>query len=268
MSLIATELRYCAGGATLLDKVSLCLKPGRLTAVVGPNGAGKSTLLKLLSGEQLPQSGVLTLADKALHRWPRHELARWRAVVGQRDTLNFAFTAQEVVALGRLPHRSDSPARRRQLARLALTGVNALHLAPRHYPTLSGGERARVQLARAMVQIWEADSSRQRYLLLDEPTASQDLAHQHHCLQTVRNFTREGVGALVVLHDPNLVLDYADEVVVLCRGQVVAQGLPAEVLQADLLERVYGVAVRVLFDADSGRRWIQVQTDTIASPAR
>jgi iron complex transport system ATP-binding protein len=260
MTLVATGLGYRVGGQSLLAEVSLTLQPGRLLAVLGPNGAGKSTLLRLLSGERPVREGSLELEGRPLERWPRDVLAQRRAVVAQQDHLNFAFTAEEVVGLGRLPHPAGGGGAR--IVEAALQRVDALHLRTRRYPTLSGGERARVQLARALAQIWDAPAEGGRYLLLDEPTASQDLAHQHQCLQVARRMAREGVGVLVVLHDPNLVLDHADDVLVLRGGRTMALGTPREVLSESLLSQTYGIPVQIAEDERTGRRWIQVAIST------
>ena len=262
MSLRATGLKDTAGSRSLVDGVSLDLHAGRVLAVLGPNGAGKSTLLKLLAGERAPRGGTIELEGRSLSAWTGAEMARVRAVVGQRDSLSFSFTAREVVSLGRLPQRHLPAAQHETVIEASLRRVDAHYLADRHYPTLSGGERARVQLARAMAQIWDPVPGHDRYLLLDEPTASQDLAHQHQCLRAVRAFAREGVAVMVVLHDPNLVLDYADDVLVLCCGQRLALGAPSEVLDVPLLQRIYGIPVEVSIDATSGRRWIRVCPET------
>ncbi len=257
MSLIATDLHYRADGRSLLTAASIELKPGRLHALLGPNGAGKSTLLKLLARELRPTRGSIRLDDRQLDHWPGIALARVRAVMSQRDALLFAFTGAEVVALGRLPHPGRSPAAETEIVEGALQLADAHHLRDRYYPTLSGGERARVQLARALAQIWESVPAATRCLLLDEPTANQDLAHQHHCLDVARTFAAQGVAVLAVLHDPNLVLTYADQVTVLCCGETLASGAPEAVLTTELLSRIYGIDVRIMSDAASGQRWIQ-----------
>ncbi len=261
MSLIAEQLSYRVKDRLLLDNVSLSATAGELHAVLGPNGAGKSTLLRLLSGEWAPSSGKVLFDGRPLHQWAPQALARVRAVLPQRETLNFSFTAEEVVALGRLPHRAQEPALEQAIIDAAIATAGVSHLSTRQYPTLSGGERSRVQLARVLTQIWQAPAApASRCLLLDEPTASLDLAHQHHCLQIARELSKQKVAVLAVLHDPNLVLAYADRVTVLCCGQVVASGVPTEVLTPALLSRIYGIPVQVWEIPDSGQRWIQAQT--------
>ena len=260
MSFVASELSYSVGTSQLLRGVTLNLQAGQLHAVIGPNGSGKSTLLKLLSSELHPQQGKITLNQKPLSQWSALEQAQQRAVLPQNDHLNFAFISEQVVALGRMPCLQQSPQQEQAIVREALKATDALHLAQRDYPTLSGGERARVQLARILAQVWEPIDLGPRYLLLDEPTANLDLAHQHLCLQLARKFVSQNAGALVILHDPNLAMSYADRVTLLCNGKVVATGTPAEVLTAQNLKQVYGVSIELLTSATTHQPYIVVTT--------
>jgi iron complex transport system ATP-binding protein len=259
MSFIANGLAYAIGRRHLLRAVDLHLREGELHAVIGPNGSGKSTLLKLLSGELHPQQGTITLNQKFLSQWTPLQQAQQRAVLPQNDHLNFSFSSAQVVALGRMPCRKHTLAQEQAIVRQALATTDALHLAERDYPTLSSGERARVQLARILAQVWEPVEYGPRYLLLDEPTANLDLAHQHHCLQHAQTFVSQNAGALVILHDPNLALTYAHRVTLLCCGEVIATGAPDAVLTAANLERVYGVHVEMLRSTTTGKPYIAVQ---------
>lgn len=258
MSFAAEHLRYAINGITLLDGVSLRLEPGRVHAVLGPNGAGKSTLLRLLSGEWSSQHGRIALNEKTLQEWTPQQRARQRAVLPQGESLRFGFTVEQVVALGRMPCLHHSAEREREIVNEALNTAGVAHLAQRKYPTLSGGERARVQFARVQAQIWEPVELGDRYLLLDEPTASLDLAHQHSLLAAARRFAAQGVGVLAILHDPNLALAYADEVTLLQNGRVLAQGSTADCLSAANLSALYGVNVERLSTAD-GSTWLVVK---------
>ncbi len=259
MSLRAENVSCQISSRTLLDQVSLTIEPGRVHAVLGPNGAGKSTLLKLLSGEQRCTAGQVLLEDRAISAWTALERARRRAVLPQSESLGFDFTARQVVSLGRMPCILQTPARENEIITAALEATGVLHLDGRLYPTLSGGERMRVQLARVLAQIWDTPDH-PRYLLLDEPTASLDLAHQHSCLRLARQFAGKGTGVLLVLHDPNLALSYADEVTLLCCGQIIAQGEPGQVLTRQNLERVYGVKIEILHSANTQKPFIAVQS--------
>lgn len=259
MSLQALNVTCQIGTRRLLDQVSVAIQPGRVHAVLGPNGAGKSTLLKLLSGEQRCNQGEVLLEDRKITDWTHLERARRRAVLPQSENLGFDFTVRQVVSLGRMPCVLQTPTRENEIIDSALDATGVSHLGNRIYPTLSGGERMRVQLARVLAQIWEAPAH-PRYLLLDEPTASLDLAHQHSCLRIARQFAAEGTGVLLVLHDPNLALSYADEVTLLCSGQITAQGEPGQVLTRDNLERVYGVKIEILHSTDTQKPFIAVHS--------
>jgi iron complex transport system ATP-binding protein len=244
--LTATDLTVRRGDRTLLDRVSLSLARGRVTAVIGPNGAGKSTLLRILAGELSPDSGSVAFLNRPLSTWPVAALARHRAVLPQESDLNFPFRVGVVVRLGRIPHPGggDSSADH-TLARAALAQVGLGSFADRLYPSLSGGEKQRVHLARALTQLQPDPASSPpaaRILLLDEPTASLDLAHQHSVLSLAGNLAgREQVTVLAVLHDLNLALAYADDLVVLAAGRVAACGPAVSTLTPELISRVFGI---------------------------
>ncbi len=243
----ARELHVRIGAQALLAGVSLELCAGELVAVVGPNGAGKSTLRRVLCGDAEPNAGEVWMDGRPLAAWPLVERARVRAVLPQDSTLNFPFTVLEVVLMGRTPHvRGTEEPRDYEIARAALNATEAEHLSERVYPTLSGGERQRVQLARVLAQIWEpTPTGDARYLLLDEPTSNLDLAHQHSTLNIARRFTRTGLGALVILHDLNLAAQYADRLIMLKAGRVVAAGPPAQVLTESSIRATFDVPVLI-----------------------
>jgi iron complex transport system ATP-binding protein len=249
----ARDVRVEIGRAVLLAGASLAVAAGEVVAVVGANGAGKSTLRRALAGDVAPSAGSVSLGGRPISDWPRDELARVRAVLPQDSSLSFPFTALEVAAMGRMPHaRGGESPRDAAIARDALELVEADHLAARLYPTLSGGERQRVQLARVLAQVWEPHASGARYLLLDEPTSSLDLAHQYLTLATARRFADEGAGVLVVLHDLNLAARYADRVAMMKAGAVVAAGPPDEVLTTERILDTFGMRVLVVPHPDTG----------------
>jgi iron complex transport system ATP-binding protein len=246
----ARALTLNIGARVLLERVDLELAPGETLAVLGENGAGKSTLLSLLAGEPAPRGGrlrgTIRINGRALAAWSLPERARLRAVVPQQPDAAFAFTALELAALGRLPWGGYGVANF-AIARAALALAHAEHLAERDSSTLSGGERARVALAAAFAQLWEESAATPRYLLLDEPTAALDLAHQHALLAAARAFAApRRIGILIVLHDINLAAQYADRVLLLRAGRTLASGPVAERLDADTIERAYDIAARVI----------------------
>ncbi|HET8881465.1 MAG TPA: heme ABC transporter ATP-binding protein [Solimonas sp.] len=253
-------LRFAMHGRELLAPLSVAFQPGRLHAIFGPNGAGKSTLLRLLAREWTATNGRIALDDRPLADWPAHALARQRAMLPQQHSLSFPFSAAEVVALGRLHAERRTPARERQIVGDALAACGADTFAARSYAQLSGGERARVQLARVLAQIWEAPDGQARYLLLDEPTAHLDLAFQHACLRLAREWVARNVCVIAVLHDPNLVLAYADDVLVLDRGRLHAHGAPQAVLSATLMQDIYGLGAERL-RTPAGRHWLAVRAN-------
>jgi iron complex transport system ATP-binding protein len=253
VQLKALGLSYAVDGRRLLDRVNLALVPGEVHAVLGRNGAGKSTLLRLLSGDLRPESGEILLNSRPLAAWNPLARARMRAVLPQSESLRFGFSVEQVVALGRYAVPQQRPQAERTIVHEALRMAGVEELAQRRYPSLSGGERARVQFARVLAQIWEPlgepsgdQGGGPRYLLLDEPTASLDLAHQHACLVQARRFAASGVGVLAVLHDPNLALRYADRTTVLEQGRVIGQGATRELLSRELLQRTYGIGIELL----------------------
>jgi len=244
------ELNVRAGWRRLLEGIDLRLAPGEFVAVLGENGAGKTTLLRALAGERfepaLRASGAVRLNSRAIDGYPVRARARLRAVLPQQSEAAFSFTSLEVAALGRYAFGGGGEDDRR-IARQALALADAAHLERRELPTLSGGERARVHLAAVFAQLWERESDAARYLLLDEPTAALDLAHQHHVLASARTFAAErGLGVLAILHDLNLVAQYADRVYVLRDGRLLAQGEPRQVLSPQLIAEGFAVAACVL----------------------
>lgn len=249
--LTLTDATYHNRGSVLVDSVSLALHPGEVLAVVGANGAGKTTLLRLLSGEIAPTRGVARWSDAPLEDLAPEALATRRAVLPQRPSLPFGFTAEEVVKLGRTPHATGA-ARDSAVALAAMQAAGVEHIAARAYPTLSGGEQQRVHLARALAQIWDvpdeaasADLGEGRCLLLDEPTSALDLAHQHRTLQTARACSDAGVAVLAVLHDLNLAAQYADRIAVLSRGRILALGAPEHVLTTTIIREAFALEVMI-----------------------
>jgi iron complex transport system ATP-binding protein len=240
MSLEARALGLHVAGFDLLRNIDLQLVPGTVTAVVGPNGAGKTSLLRALVDEMPLSAGSVWFNGRPLRAWPLEERACLLAVLSQQSTLGFPFTAREVVALGRIPHRSGAT-RDAEIVRAALEQVDGSYLDRRLYTAMSGGERQRVQLARVLAQVWEPVAGGERVLMLDEPTAALDLSHQQLTLAIVRRVAADGVAVLIVLHDLSLAARCADRLVVLDGGRIAAQGAPAEVLDAELVQRVFGV---------------------------
>jgi len=244
MSLSVKNLSLTLSGTPLLNAIDLDVLPGRITTVLGPNGAGKTTLLRVLAGELKPDTGSVFLNDRILKDCTPMARARTLAVLPQHSLLDFPFTAAEVVMLGRTPHDTGI-AHDQEIVSEALRSVDGDYLSERIYTQLSGGERQRVHLARVLAQIWESSPDGERYLILDEPTSSFDLAHQHLTLEVVRNLAETGVGILMVIHDLNLAARCSDQMFLMQCGKIVVSGTPQEVLQRDTIARVFQVEANI-----------------------
>lgn len=244
MSLIATNLSVSAGGQRVIEGIDFTLDPGQIVAVLGPNGAGKSSLLRAMSNEWQAAAGQVQLHNEALIHWDARQRATTLAVLPQRTHLNFDFTVAEVVRLGRTPHASGQQ-HDTMIASAALARVDGIGLAERLYTELSGGEQQRVQLARVLAQIWEPSEYGARMILLDEPAAAFDLAHQELLIDILQQLGRDGVGVLVALHDLNLAARVAHTMMLLKGGRMVAFGPPAEIVQPALIAEVFDVEVSV-----------------------
>ncbi|MUZ63455.1 heme ABC transporter ATP-binding protein [Agrobacterium vitis] len=236
----AENLTLHRHGRLLLDRISLRLVPGRFTVIIGPNGAGKSTLLKLLCGDLRADSGKIAYDGQDITRLKPQYLARRRGVLPQSTSLSFPFTALEVVRMGAM---ASGTARPMQAARQALARVGLSTFEARPYQALSGGEQQRVQFARVLAQLPTAvDETGPRALFLDEPTSSLDLTHQISVLEIARTFAADGGMVLAVLHDLNLAAEFADSLIVLDGGQLIAEGPPQTVIRDDIIASVYGLS--------------------------
>jgi iron complex transport system ATP-binding protein len=242
----AREIDVKYGPREAVTGVSLRVSPHEITAVVGPNGAGKSTFMRALNGALVPARGLVLLDQKPLRSFARRVVSRRIAVVAQEADLRFPVTVMEFVLGGRYAWSSTGmwgweTAHDIEAARVALCETELEEFASRLMNQLSGGERQRAVLARAL-------ATEAGILLLDEPTANLDLAHQAAVLRLVRALCdRRGTASVVVTHDLNLAAEFADHVLLLKGGRALAYGPPREVLTPELLEEVF--EIRVLVDA-------------------
>ncbi|AEW98465.1 ABC transporter ATP-binding protein [Streptantibioticus cattleyicolor] len=237
--LAVDEVTLTAGARCLVRDVSVHARPGEVVGLVGPNGSGKTSLLRAVYRVLRPDAGQVRLDGADAWSLPVRKLAVTVAAVVQEPGADFNLTAREVVAMGRTPHKrllAGDTAEDHALVASALAAVDATALADRPFDRLSGGERQRVLIARALAQ-------RPRLLVLDEPTNHLDIRHQLDVLGLLR---RLPATVLVALHDLNLAAYYCDRLYVLRDGEVTASGPPADVLTADLLREVYGVAGEVV----------------------
>jgi iron complex transport system ATP-binding protein len=237
------ELSVSHGLRSVLSAVSLEVNSGEVLALIGPNGAGKSTLVRAVSGIIPTQGGKVHLNDYDLVTLTTMQRARFLAVVPQAVTMPPAFTVWETVLMGRTPYLNflgQVSVKDEQIARLALTKVEALDLAERRVGELSGGEQQRVLLARALAQSTPI-------LVLDEPTSNLDLHYQISFMETVSALAHgDNLAVLVALHDLNLAARYSDRVALLANGKIKAAGTPRQVLTPDLISAVYHLPVQVI----------------------
>lgn len=239
----ASNITFAYNTRPILRDVSLAAGAGEIVGIIGPNGSGKSTLLRVLSGVLRPKSGALRVGGEDIARLSCNEVARRLAVVPQSPHLPEAFTAGEVVLLGRTPHlgllRGES-ARDMQVVREAMAACGVAHLADRRIGELSGGETQRVVIARALAQ-------EPQVLLLDEPTSHLDINHQCAVLNLVSTLSRErGLAVVAVFHDLNLAVQYCHRLAILSEGRLLAEGTPAEVVTVENVKRAYGAEVCIV----------------------
>jgi iron complex transport system ATP-binding protein len=251
----AGNITFRVGGKSLISDVSVSFAPGRLHLVIGPNGAGKSTLIKVLARLLRPQTGRVEYEGVDVDHASEADLAKRRAVLSQAVEVAFPLTVREVVMMGRYPHFGGRPGPEdEKIADELMDFFEVREFGGRNYQTLSGGERQRVNFARVLAQLWRADPGPPpaprstpartpcRYLFLDEPLTFLDIRHQIEFMKKVRVFAdAPDVVTVGVVHDLNLAARFADQIVLLNHGRVVATGSAAEVLTAAHIRDVFGV---------------------------
>lgn len=228
------DVSVSLGGAPILDGVSFAVPAQSFVALVGPNGAGKTTLLRTINGVLTPDSGSVVIDGNDIRSLSPRATARLVATVPQDTSISFEFSVRDVVAMGRTPHRSRfQRADDSDTVEQALQRVRIAHLADRPVDSVSGGERQRVLLARALAQDAPA-------MVFDEPTASLDINHQVRTLELVRDLVTEGATALAAIHDLDLAARFCDSIVVLSDGRVLANGAPESVLTESVIKQAFG----------------------------
>jgi iron complex transport system ATP-binding protein len=255
LELIDVHFRHRGASGDALSGATLRMDPGEIVGVVGPNAAGKSTLARIAAMLLVPSSGLVRLAETDARALSRRERARKVAFLAQDEPGDLPFTAREIALMGRAPHLglwALEGENDRARARDALEELDAAHLSDRPVSQLSGGERKRVYLARTFAQ-------GAPILVLDEPTDALDLRHQARLVEALRGRARRGGSALLVMHDLSLAGSACDRVVLLDQGRIAASGTPADVLRAEILERVYGARLDVFAHPRSGRPLVTVR---------
>ncbi len=244
MTLCANSVMLERGEVQVLRDISAAMQPGEITAIVGPNGAGKSSLLMALTGLLTPGAGNVTLDGDDIADLPLRQRGRAIGYLPQGADIAWDVAVQSVVALGRMPHGDTLIAP----VDAAIAALDLEVLRKRPISQLSGGERARVLLARVL-------AGQPRWILADEPLAALDLSHQLNLAGHLKTCAKGGAGVVIVLHDLALARNYADRVIVLDKGTLAADGPPEAALAEDIIERVWNIQAR----------WVQSGADAVSA---
>ena len=244
------DVGYKVNEKWLVRDINLTIKNGVLWGFIGPNGAGKSTLLRLISGELSPTIGEIRFFGKPINSYQSIELARLRAYLQQKREVNFPFTALEIVLFGRYPYLNSIKENESDIgiARKSLKRVEADMFEDRLYPTLSGGEASRIDMARILAQA-------PGLLLLDEPTNHLDPRHQVKILNLCKEICVQGKTVITAIHDLNLASMYADQILMLKNGLSITSGSPEEVFKKNMLTKTYGISFNIHKHPD-GYPWV------------
>jgi iron complex transport system ATP-binding protein len=234
----AQNISYAHRKFSILEGIDVAVNHGELLVIVGPNGAGKSTLLSLLANELGNKDEPVFFKKKTFREWDEKELSHSKAKFSQNNSHDIPLTVGNVIMMGRYPYFNSAPRKTDEEAVLkAMQETDVAHLAQRDYNSLSGGEKQRVHLARVLTQL---DNDVDHTLVfLDEPLNNLDVLHQHRIMQTIKNFTKQGNTAIMVLHDLNLAAQFADKVMLLKKGKIVSHDVPAKVFTRETISTVY-----------------------------
>ena len=244
----------------IIKDVSFTVPANQISTIIGANGAGKSTLLKAIIGDIPYQSGLINIDNQKIQaKQNLQDYARNVAFLNQFSVLNFPFTVNEVVKLGRIPHGTGE-AIDNEISQQCLETVEMTDFSERFYPQLSGGEKQRVQIARVLAQIWRAEDcvnetqgSAQRMLILDEPSSSLDLGHQRMLMHFLKQFTQQEVTILLVLHNLNTAANYSDHLICLKQGELLLQGSPEKILQTHIIQQLFGIDCQIINNPSTGK---------------
>jgi iron complex transport system ATP-binding protein len=249
------DVSYEIDHTRILDHISTTFRARRFNVILGPNGAGKSTLLKIATGLIDPTSGDVRYGNRSLGEFSDSLLSKKRAVLSQQVDLAFSLPIRDVVLMGRYPHYGHTPSPRDlDIVREAIEVVGLTAKKDQPYPTLSGGERQKAQLARVLAQIWHGSGAEEnRYLFLDEPTSGLDIHYAIHILDVARSLLELDCTVIAVMHDLNVALQYADAFFFLEKGRLVFETDDGREISRELIERVFSVKARPVIDSGSDK---------------
>jgi len=234
----AHQINYRHKDFHILKNIDISLEYGEFLAIVGPNGAGKSSLLSILANEVKSDNPDILFKNKPVHDWKISELSMHKAKFSQHNSNDIPLEVKDVVMMGRYPYFDAQPREEDYDASdRMMQETDVIHLKDREYNTLSGGEKQRVHLSRVMAQLQNPIAH--KVIFLDEPLNNLDVKHQYKALEIIKNFTRKGNSAVVVLHDLNLAAQYADKVLLMKSGKAAAYGKPGEVFTAEHITDAY-----------------------------
>ncbi len=234
------------GGKTILKNINYSFAPRKLSAILGANGAGKSTLFKCINHEVKFQEGSIHWQDEDILNIDNRVLSKQKAVLRQQYDVSLPFKAIEIIEMGRYAYFQAYPTQRcKEVIQEVSSIVGVQHLLERNYMTLSGGEQQRVQLARVIAQVWDSPI-KERLLLLDEPVSALDIQYQHYLMQLMQQLTQEfQFTVIAIVHDLNLTLQYADHVVLIKKGEIVAADTTKNALTVENIQNVFNIQVAI-----------------------
>lgn len=238
-TMITTKtLTYTLRQKTILKHIDVCIRPGELMIIIGPNGAGKSTLLNIMAREIEDYHGKIFFKEKSLEEWENRKLVQHKAKFSQEYNADIGLSVQEIVLMGRYPYFQANPtAEDLTHVATAMQETDIYTLRTRRYNSLSGGEKQRVHLARVLAQL--KNPILPKLAFFDEPLNNLDVKYQHKILGTLRSFVKQGNSAVIVLHDLNLTSEFADRVLLIKQGKILAQGKPDEIFIKPLIQKAY-----------------------------
>lgn len=238
MLLEAKKISFARRDKSILKEIDFSLNRGELLIIIGPNGAGKSTLLNILANELTADSFAITYKGKCLNAWKTRDLAQHKAKFSQEFNKDISLQVKEIVLMGRYPYFDTVPhAADWEKVDRAMKTTEVFHLKNRNYNSLSGGEKQRVHLARVLAQLENEQTDKLAFF--DEPLNNLDVRHQYQILETLKQFTRQGNAAVIILHDLNLAAEFADRLVLLKEGKVKAMGKPEAIFQQEIISKAY-----------------------------
>ena len=247
MTIEARDISHHRENKSVLNSINLKVNCGEILGIIGPNGSGKSTLLSLLAGDFYPTNGLVFYEDHSLKNYSLIDRATYRSVMSQHQDMIFDYTVREVIEMGFVSKQNyfDKNMLKKKFQAI-IELMQFEQFIERNIRTLSGGEQQAVHIARALIQVWQDKCyTEPRFVLMDEPTSSLDLAQEMKILKILQKEVNKGLGALIIFHDLNIAAHVSDKIAILAAGKIVAFGNPEEVMTAELLGSVFGLKMTV-----------------------